>query len=220
MSSKLHRGDVSTEPIAWRHVGSHDEVQMEPKGFPPQASHPPSDSAGRVSRFASDPEQKIRAAYQDGVQEGQASARQEMMPLLEATNQRMARTIEELSGLRQRFRHEAEEDVVALALAIARRVLHRELTMAPDALLGLVKVALEKIEAREVHRVRIRPEDAPIVKEYLEKMGLPQRVEVIADPGLERGAAIFDSSHGSLDASVETQLAEIERGLADLMRRA
>lgn len=138
---------------------------------------------------------------------------------MDAMNQRMARTIEELSGLRQRYRHEAEEDVVALALAIARRVLHRELTVAPDALLGLVKVALEKIEAREVHRVRIRPEDAPIVKQYLEKMGLPQRVEVIADPGLERGAAILDSSRGALDASVETQLAEVERGLADLVRR-
>jgi flagellar assembly protein FliH len=91
--------------------------------------------------------------------------------------------------------------------------------MAPDALLGLVKAALEKIEAREVHRVRIRPEDAPMVKQFLEKMGLPQKVEVISDPGLERGAAIFDSSHGALDASVETQLAQIERGLSDLVRR-
>ncbi len=219
MSSKLHRGGSTAEPIAWRRVGSHDELSMDPQRFPPEASRPPSDSAGRVSRFASDPEQKIRAAYQQGLQEGQASARQEAMAQLDAMNQRMARTIEELSGLRQRYRHEAEEDVVALALAIARRVLHRELTVAPDALLGLVKVALEKIEAREVHRVRIRPEDAPIVKQYLEKMGLPQRVEVIADPGLERGAAILDSSRGALDASVETQLAEVERGLADLVRR-
>ena len=219
MSSKLHRGGVSTEPISWRHVGSHDEISLDPQRFPPEASHPPSDSGGRVSRFASDPEQKIRAAYQQGVQEGHASAQQEMMAHLDAMNTRMARTIEEFSGLRQRFRHEAEEDVVALALAIARKVLHRELTMAPDALLGLVKAALEKIEAREVHRVRIRPEDAPMVKQFLEKMGLPQRVEIVADPGLERGAAILDSSRGALDASVETQLAEIERGLADLVRR-
>ena len=50
-------------------------------------------------------------------------------------------------------------------------------------------------------------------------MGLPRRVEVIGDPGLERGAAILDSSRGALDASVETQLAEIERGFADLVRR-
>jgi flagellar assembly protein FliH len=133
---------------------------------------------------------------------------------------RLARTIEEMSGMRQRFRHEAEEDVIALALAIARRILHRELTVSPDALLGLLKAALEKIEVREVHRVRVRPEDAPLVQQHLDQMGLPQRVELIADPGLERGSAILDSSRGALDVSVETQLAEVGRGFADLVRRA
>lgn len=134
-------------------------------------------------------------------------------------NLRLARTIEELSGFKRRFRHEAEEDVVALALAIARRVVHRELTMAPDALLGLVKAAFEKIEFREVHRVRVRPEDAAMVQQHLENMGLPKRIEVVGDPGLDRGAAILDSSRGALDMSVETQLEEIERGFADLLRR-
>ena len=213
MSSKLLRGEVPAEPMSWRNLGADDGDNR-----PGQSSNLP--AAAPVSRFAHDPEQKIRAAYQRGLQEGQAAARQELSNELQTVNTRMARTIEEATGMRQRFRHEAEEDVVALAFAIARRILHRELTVAPDALLGIVKTALEKLEAREVHRVRIRPEDAPMVKQFLDKMGLPQRVEVIADPGLDRGAAVFDSSRGTLDASVDTQLSEIERGLADLVRRA
>jgi flagellar assembly protein FliH len=222
MSSKLHRGGVPMAPITWRSVGSTEDVVVTREQQPAKEYSPPSaaSGSGRGARFGNDPEQKMRAAYQQGVQEGQASARQELGGQLEAMNARMARAIEEMSGMRQRFRQEAEEDVVKLALAIARRVLHRELTVAPDALLGLVKAALEKIEAREVHTVRIRSEDAPMVKQFLGKMGLPQRVEVLSDPGLERGAAIFESSRGTLDASVETQLAEIERGLADLVRRA
>lgn len=208
-------------PIAWRSVGSAEEFPVTGERQPAQeySPPPPGSGGGRGSRFGNDPEQKMRAAYQQGLQEGQASARKELGGQLEAMNARMARAIEEMSGMRQRFRQEAEEDVVKLALAVARRVLHRELTVAPDALLGLVKAALEKIEAREVHTVRIRPEDAPMVKQFLGKMGLPQRLEVVADPGLERGAAIFDSSRGALDASVETQLQEIERGLADVVRR-
>jgi flagellar assembly protein FliH len=219
MSSKLHRGGVQMEPMGWRRVGlseDHRMVEQPPSSafVPPAASE-----GGRRARPTDDAEEKIRSAHQQGVQEGRAAAREELAAQLEAMNVRMSRAIQEMSGMRQRFRHEAEEDVVALALAIARRILHRELTMAPDALLGLVKAALEKIEAREVHRVRIRPEDAPMVKQFLEKMGLPQKVEVISDPGLERGAAILDSSRGALDASVETQLEEIGRGLADLVRR-
>ena len=40
--------------------------------------------------------------------------------------ERLARTIDELAGLRPRLRREAEADMVKLALAIARRVLRRE----------------------------------------------------------------------------------------------
>jgi flagellar assembly protein FliH len=122
--------------------------------------------------------------------------------------------------MRQRLRHEAEEDVVALAIAIARRVLHREITMDPEALLGLAKAALEKIDVRELHRVRMHPQSAPLLQEYLEKIGLPRRVEVFADPGLERGAVILETGRGTLDASVESQLVEIERGFADMVRHA
>jgi flagellar assembly protein FliH len=122
--------------------------------------------------------------------------------------------------MRQRLRHEAEEDVIALAIAIARRVLHREITMDPGALLGLAKAALEKIDVRELHLVRLHPENVSMVQQELENIGLPRRVEVIADPSLERGAVILETGRGMLDASVETQLVEIERGFADMVRHS
>ena len=218
MSSKLHRGGgVPTEPVTWRRVPSLDSMPQEGAAFQSGGYSPP--PSGPALHPGSALEQHLQGAYQQGFQDGQTAARRELAGQLDAMAARLARTIEEMSSLRQRFRHEAEEQVIALAIAIARRILHRELTVAPDALLGLLKAALEKIEVREVHRVRVRPEDAPLVQQHLDRMGLPQRVELIADPGLERGAAILDSSRGALDVSVETQLAEIERGFADLVRR-
>jgi flagellar assembly protein FliH len=219
MSSKLYRfGEISAEPVAWRRVPSLDGSPIEGNVFPAAGYTP----APRVSPAhpGSALEQHLQGAYQQGFQEGQEVARKELGAQIEAMGARLARTIEELSGMRQRFRHEAEEEVIALSIAIARRILHRELTVSPEALMGLLKAALEKIEAREVHRVRIRPEDLALVQQHLDQMGLPQRVELIADRALERGAIILESSRGALDASVETQLAEIERGFADLVRRA
>jgi flagellar assembly protein FliH len=90
--------------------------------------------------------------------------------------------------------------------------------MAPEALLGLVKAALDKMEAREVHQVRVSRQDAAMVRQFFERMGLPQRVDVIADTSLAPGGVVLASSRGLLDASVDTQLAEIERGFADLVR--
>jgi flagellar assembly protein FliH len=213
MSSKVVRGpSPATEPLAWQRVSPFDAINNErPVG---------SSSSEGLAVEASELEQRIREAQQQGYEEGQAIARQAHAAQLEAMQVKLARTIEEITGLRQRYRHAAEQDVVGLALAVARRILHRELTVAPDALLGLVKAALEKLDANEVQRVRVSRQDAALVGAFLEKMGLPQRIEVTADPTLAPGSVVLETTRGLLDASVDTQLNEIDRGFADLIRRA
>jgi flagellar biosynthesis/type III secretory pathway protein FliH len=42
-----------------------------------------------------------------------------------------------------------------------------------------------------------------------------QPVEVVADPLVSPGGAVFSTSQGELDGRIETQLEEIEHGLAD-----
>ena len=99
-------------------------------------------------------------------------------------------------------------------VGIARRILHRELSVDPAALDGLVGGALQKLPAQEICRIRIHPELEPGVRQVLAREGrggLP----LIADGTLERGAVVVETARGKLDASLETQLAEIGRGLAD-----
>ena len=44
--------------------------------------------------------------------------------------------------------------------------------------------------------------------------------EVLTDPSCDPGSVIFETERGNLDASIETQLQEIERGLTDRLRRS
>ena len=44
-------------------------------------------------------------------------------------------------------------------------------------------------------------------------------MEVVADSSREPGAIIFETARGNLDASVDAQLQEIERGLVDRLRK-
>jgi flagellar assembly protein FliH len=222
MSSKLIRGDrTAIQPINWQHVSSVDFIPGEPAGEGPLS--------GYISRPVSAPgsntpdwELRVAEAHQKGFEEGRAAGevagRKSLGGEVEAMQTKLARAIEELTGLRLRYRREAEQDVVALALAVARRILHRELTVAPEALLGLVKAALERIEAREVHQVRVARSDTHMVRQFFEQIGAPQRIEVTTDPSLAAGSILIESSRGTLDASVDTQLAEIERGFADLVQ--
>jgi flagellar assembly protein FliH len=108
--------------------------------------------------------------------------------------------------------------LVRLAVAIARRVVRRELTIDPQAITGLVKAALEQISAGERIRVRVHPQDEAAVRSCLAAAGRAASVEVAGDAALERGSAILEAERGDLDASANTQLAEIERGLTDRFR--
>lgn len=224
MSSKLIRGEgIATEPVAWRRIAPWEPVAGESaitSDDEPASTYISEPGSTPGPKKAADLEQHIGAAHKKGFDEGQAAGRQSAAGEVQAMQMKLARSIEELTGLRSRYRRQAEQDVVALALAVARRILHRELTMAPEALLGLVKAALDKMEIREVHQVRVSREDAAMVQQFFEQMGAPQRVEVAVDVNLAPGSVLIESSRGMLDASVDTQLAEIERGFADLVRGA
>lgn len=155
----------------------------------------------------------------EGVRQGEQRGRQAAAAEVEPVMTRLLRTIEDLSATRDAFRREAEEDTVRLALGIARRVVHREVTIDGTVLLGVIRAALDKIGARELHRVLVSPQDQPVLAAGIESLRLPRRIDVVADANLERGAVLFETVRGSLDASLETQLDEIERGLIDALDR-
>jgi flagellar assembly protein FliH len=155
------------------------------------------------------------AAFQRGLSAGAQQERIRVDPVLA----RLARTIADLGEARTKALMEADHDIVQLAIAVARRILRRELTVDPDSLAGIVKAALERIATRETQRVRVNPEDAGCIERHLQSAGTPPRIEVCADSSLERGSVIFETARGNLDASVSTQLTEIERGLTDMLRR-
>jgi len=162
---------------------------------------------------------RIKAAHQRGRSEAEAAANQRAMQKTEPAIAALNRIVQELAGMRKSFRAEAEQDTVQLAIAIARRLLHRELATDPEAILGLVMAAFQKLTARETHRLRVSPSDAAAIQEHRLRLGLPPGLEIVSDAALAPGSAIFETSRGELDASVGTQLAEIERGFADLVRR-
>jgi flagellar assembly protein FliH len=214
MSSRvIHEEDgVGATAIAWRAAGApaRPRAAEQGKALIPEA---------RESELQQEAEARARASYQQGQAAGEASATQQAQAKLDPVLKSFNAVIVELATMRKRTRAEAEDDTMRLAIAIARRVLYRELSTDPDAILGLVKAAFDKLNARETHRLRLSPSDAALVGEQRAKLQIPPGLEIVADRSLTPGCAIFETSRGELDASVDTQLAEIDRGLTDVLRR-
>ena len=216
MSSRLVRPEEGqlAAPISWREMGGPTAG--------PGAEGSAGTDPGLASRLAQMEghyrqavEQARAAAFREGESAGRERAGAEMRPVLE----KLTHSLEELALLRPRLRREAEADMLRLAMAVARRVLRREVAMDPDALHGLAMAALEKLGSQETHRVRVHPSLAREMRALLDKLPGRGSLEIVEDAAREPGTVIFETERGNLDASVATQLEEIERGLTDCLRR-
>lgn len=209
--SRVLRDDELSEvsPIWWKDGGG-----APPPKAAAQRIRPP----GPTVLTGADPDRE-REAHQRGFAEGKALGREQAAAELTPMMDRLGRTLSDLSSLRPRIRSEAEKDLLKLSIAIARRVLHRELTLDPESIEGLIKVALDKLQSRELCRVRVHPDQEAALKSSLERFSNSQNIELLADPTLQCGDVLFETSHGTLDASIESQLREIERGFADRLKK-
>ena len=151
-----------------------------------------------------------RDAFEAGRQAGEQKARAEIVPVME----RMSASIADLTGMRQELGRRAEKDVVQLSLLIARRVLHRELNVDTNALTALARVVFERLARAESYRVTVHPQFVSSIKAALSGR-LSSRSEIDADANSPPGTFLIRSEEGSIDASVDTQLEEIGRGLTD-----
>jgi flagellar assembly protein FliH len=213
MLCKIARGD-SADVVRWRPAGPGQPIGT--KGLPESSAQVNEPAVGRrLEEIERNRHAELAQARQMGFQEGLQRAREEAAREVHASAERLAQALEELAVLKRRVRNEAEMELVKLALAIARRILRRELATDPEAIQGVAHAALQKLQNRELHRVRIFPAGAEAVRACLEHSGTAPAIQVVPDPSLRPGDVLFETSAGELDASIETQLQEIDRGFAD-----
>jgi flagellar assembly protein FliH len=231
MLSKVLREEqqADAQPLPWKRAGG---APPSPKPVTPtpivmhrtEGGHFQPESAlqdqihtlhRQIAELEAAAERRVQEARQTGRQEGEAAGRNAAMAQVQPVLDKLAQSIREMSEMRPKLRHQAETDVVKLALAIARKILHRELSADPDSIAALIHVAMEKIRTHELVRVRIHPQHHPSVQQALAQATMGAQVEILPDPKLSLGGVIVETTRGDFDASVETQLREIERGLTD-----
>jgi flagellar assembly protein FliH len=155
-----------------------------------------------------------KEAYDAGHQRGELDARAAIAPVLE----RMNGAIAQILSMRPELRRRAEKDAVELSLQIARRVLHRELSIDSNALNALARVVFDRLARSESWQLTVHPQFADAIRGAL-PAGSSDRVRIEIDPSCAPGTMMVRSGEGIVDASVDSQLAEITRGLTDRLTR-
>lgn len=159
-----------------------------------------------------------KQAWESGFREGLAKGRAENEASVTQQREGLSAAISDFSRERQSYFLRVEGEVVSLALAVVRKILHREAQIDPLSLTGLVRVALEKMSGAQNIRLRVHPSQLRAWQDYfLGRTDVPVVPDCIADTSLDVNQCRIETDHGITDLHIETQLKEIEQGLFDLL---
>lgn len=153
-----------------------------------------------------------------GREEALAEARKTLAEEIAKERSRLTSTLEQFQAARTAYFQKVEREVVGLALAIARKILHREAQVDPLLLAGIVRVALEQVESATTVGLRVNPKNAHDWRMYLSTHLPPSQMpDILEDSAQQLDVCRLETSVGTTDIGLEVQLKEIERGLLDLL---
>jgi flagellar assembly protein FliH len=150
-------------------------------------------------------------AYAAGREAGLLSVQAETQKATDQLKAQVARLEQVLGSLAQPLLDvdaEVEEQLVSLALTIAKQLVRRELKIEPAQVIAVVRetVALLPTAARDV-RVHLHPEDANVVRERLSMPGGNERAwTIVEDPVMMRGGCRVTTDTAQIDARLETRI--------------
>lgn len=166
----------------------------------------------------------------EGVEEGRRIELLEGKARFEQCNrekiEHVSRINEQFALERDSFMKAVEPEVVKLALRIAERIIRHEVQVDPLILTGAVRVALSQLADKTTVRIHVPAVDSSLWSETIDHLpNLRLKPAIVADEHLGTGECRLESSVGSADLSVQSQLREIRQGLLgrndqDLLRNA
>ena len=106
-----------------------------------------------------------------------------------------------------------------IAVEIAKKIINKEVEQNREATLSIIKAAVEEVNKTENKiTLKVMPKDVEIVRdkipEIFEGNYFEAKITVIPDSTIKEGGVIIETSNGLIDASIETQMAIIEKALS------
>jgi flagellar biosynthesis/type III secretory pathway protein FliH len=209
MSFKARRVDETTtaavQPFSW------EATTAGPAHAPLTVGAPLRPAAPATPADQIDTSSIERDAFTKGYAQGERAGLEAAATRADAMLRRLGQTIEELGDLRNEMIHRTERQAVQLVLAIAERIVQREITLDRTLLLGMARVALDRLGEYGSATIRLNPEDYQAVGAKPSIDGAA--VEVLADSSVSRGGCHVQSDFGFMDVSPESQFRELARAL-------
>lgn len=184
-----------------------------------QASHEAAQEAERLKEKAT--EEGKQQGHAAGLRQGLDDAKRQMAEQVKQTADSCNAIIAAAEQDARRILQEAEPKIIELVLTISRKVIKDEVEERPAVVLELVRGALERVRDQNQIIIHVSPDDYEFILQSRRQLqtvvGAEQTLTLTADAVLAKGGCLIETSFGTVEAGIDTQLESIRRVLQGML---
>ncbi|WP_396223239.1 FliH/SctL family protein [Gemmatimonas sp.] len=184
--------------------------------------HAPAVDAGAIEaqyehRLAAEVARVEADAYARGRADGEQAARVTLEQALESALSTLSRAAESVALHEARWVNNIEENIAAIAVAVAHHLVQREITADPTFVATLVNKALAQYPVEQEIIIRVSPEDLATCRSVIDAdLGGARALRWIGDSNVERGGCLTEGRERIIDGRVDTALERAYRTIAQI----
>jgi len=210
--------DMTSQPRLQKLRGGSD-------GFPLHTSLDSKHKTDQLLREIEDREKYIKQmtektnhlekeAYQKGFAQGEKAGKELGEKRFDSILKSFAEMLEGARKIKEDMYRNSEQEMLELVLAIARKIIQREVRTDKTIILDLIKAALGYVADHEEIRVRLNPSDLEFACQCKgDVLGGMEKVTFESDAVVPRGDAVIESDCRIVECGIEKHLREVEEAL-------
>lgn len=173
-------------------------------------------------------QQIYRKGFNEGLEKGKSEGEKAGVELAASKFEPLVNSLQsgllQLKNIRQETHRYIEKQVVDLALAIARKVVCREIEMDKEVVMCVAKEALAKVEDAVKIKIKMSPCDLQFINETKYQLSdLIDKIDNVtleAEESLQSGGCIIETNLGEIDARIEKQLQAVEESFRTALEKS
>lgn len=179
---------------------------------------------GRRTGYDKGHQEGFSTGEEKGQAEGYKKAYDEMSKQLSDSTQKAKDILIDAQKEKERIINSSDKQVIEIAMAVAGKILNKEITDNPFSVLQIVKEAISKVSDQPRIFITVSADNYELVNTSLNEMkralGSKQEMSVVADTTLGPGDVIIGTGgSGDVDARLETQISEIRKTIEMVMHQ-
>lgn len=164
-------------------------------------------------------QQAHEEGYQAGFVEGAEAARQQRDAVLAEEVRRLQALMDPIVEAVRDLEQTMSDDLLALALEIARQMLRQSIRIKPELVLPIVHGAMESLPQNTPHpHLHLHPEDAALVRAGMQSEIALGGWKIIEDQRIARGGCRIETPVSETDATIEGRWRRVAAALGQESR--